>query len=172
MAALRLLAERGYDDFTVEVVAARVGVNKTTIYRWWPSKEALLGAALLDSEALYFDMPDTGSLRGDLLALAEHVAGLLVANTAVVTAIFGAAQRKPQLAELLHDFSADRLARERPIFERAVQRGELPPDVDPKTVMDLLDGAIWFRVLVRGEQIPPGFLAAIVDAILAGSTCR
>ena len=165
---LRALAEHGYDRLSVEDIAHRVGVNKTTIYRWWPAQEVLLGAALLDSDALYFDMPDTGSLRADLVSLAEHVAALLSAHLAVVTAILGAAHHKPQLAELLHGFAADRLARELPIFERAVARGELRPDADPKTIMDLLDGAIWFRILVRGEAIPAGHLAAVVEAILAG----
>ncbi|MFD0467130.1 TetR/AcrR family transcriptional regulator [Nonomuraea thailandensis] len=74
-ATLRLVAERGYDGLTVEGVAERSGVNKTTIYRWWPSKAALLGAALVESDVLGFDSPDTGSLRGDLVALVEGSGG-------------------------------------------------------------------------------------------------
>jgi AcrR family transcriptional regulator len=169
-AALRLLADNGYDGLTIESIARHSGVNKTTIYRWWPSKEALLAAALTDSDLLYFDMPDTGTLRGDLLALAEHVTAFLTAQHTIATAIFAAAQRKPELAALLHGFAADRLAREQPIFQRAIQRRELPSPTDPKTVMDLLDGAIWFRLLVRGETISPGHLANTVDLILNAIT--
>lgn len=168
-AALRLLADNGYDGLTIESIASHSGVNKTTIYRWWPSKEALLAAALINSDLLVFDMPDTGTLRGDLLALAESITALLSAHTSIATAILGAAH-KPELAALLHGFAADRLAREQPIFQRAIQRRELPSFADAKTIMDLIAGAIWCRLLLRGETIPPGHLANTVDLILNGIT--
>ncbi|MGO1053977.1 TetR/AcrR family transcriptional regulator [Crossiella sp. CA198] len=166
-ATLELLAEHGYDGLTVEGVAARGGVHKTTIYRWWSDKDALLGAALLNSALLEFPVPDTGTLRGDLLALTSHVLRLLTTepSASVVTAALSAAGR-PVLSRLAHDFFADRLAGELVIFDRARRRGEIPADTDPKLVVDLLAGAMWTRVLLRQEQPPPGFAAQAVDLVL------
>lgn len=169
-AALELLADKGYDGLTMEAVAARSGVNKTTLYRWWPAKDALLAAALTDSDLLSFPMPDTGSLRGDLLGLARAIAGLLTdpATAPVATAVLAAAPARPQLAAVGAAFFAERLGREQPVFERAVARGELDPGCDPAAIMDLLAGAIWFRLLLRGRPLTPEYLSGVVDLVVDG----
>ncbi|MFI9624149.1 TetR/AcrR family transcriptional regulator [Streptomyces sp. NPDC052042] len=166
---LRQLAERGYARLTIEAVAQDAGVNKTTIYRWWPSKPALLRAALSHARALDIDIPDTGSLRGDLIALTEQVIALLtdVRTEAVARAMLsGTGLPDGELAALSHDFFADRFSREQPVFARAVARGELPERTDPKLLMDLVAGAVWTRVLLRREPPPPGFARDVVDAVL------
>ncbi|WP_181772171.1 TetR/AcrR family transcriptional regulator [Amycolatopsis pittospori] len=170
-ATLGLLAEHGYEKLAIEAVAARSGVNKTTLYRWWPSKDALLAAALRDSDLFTLDVPDTGSLRGDLLAVATHIFRLLTSeHTApVVTATLTAGPRRPELGDVSRSFFADRMAREEPIFERAVARGELRAGADPVVVMDLLAGAIWFRLLLRGGEADPKFLEKAVDTVLNGA---
>ncbi|MFG3436090.1 TetR/AcrR family transcriptional regulator [Nonomuraea sp. NPDC047897] len=166
-ATLRLVAERGYDGLTVEGVAERSGVNKTTIYRWWPSKAALLGAALVEADVLGFEPPDTGSLRGDLVALVEGVVRLLTEPPArdVVVAALGAAVRHPDLDA--RAFFADRFARERQIFERAARRGE-PAAADPMLVVDLLAGAVWLRAVFRGLPLDDDFASRAVSAVLDG----
>ena len=170
-ATLELLADKGYDGLTIEEVALRSGVNKTTIYRWWPSKAALLGAALLDAPLLGFEMPDTGSLRGDLESLVRAVLTLLTNPPAahIVVAALGAATRSPELSAHARGFFADRLARERPIFQRAVTRGELPPDADPTLLMDLLGGAVWLRVVLRQTPVEHDFAARAVGIVLDGA---
>jgi AcrR family transcriptional regulator len=169
-ATLQLLREHGYDGLTIESVAARAGVNKTTIYRWWPSKGALLAAALVDSELLTSDIPDTGTLRGDLIALAESVAELLTGSRtgALVAALRAAVPRSPELTELSYSLFADRLIREQAIFHRAVERRELSPSANSKTIIDVLEGALWFRLLLRGETMPPNYIGTIIDTILNG----
>lgn len=169
-ATLELLAEHGYDRLAIEAVAARSGVNKTTLYRWWPSKDALLAAALSDSGLLALDVPDTGSLRSDLLAVATHIFRLLTSERTapVVTAALAAAPRRPELGDVSRTFFADRMAKEGPIFERAAARGELAAGTDPVVVMDLLAGAIWFRLLLRGGEAGPEFLEEAVDTVLHG----
>lgn len=154
----------------MEAVAARSGVNKTTLYRWWPSKDALLAAALNDSDLLSFTVPDTGTLREDLLAVAAGIRQLLTdeATAPIATAVLAAAPGRPQLATIGRAFFAGRLERERPMFERAVQRGELSGSADPAAIMDTLAGAIWFRVLLRGEAASPEYLRDIVDLVLSG----
>jgi len=173
-ATLQLLAERGYDGLAIESVAARAGVNKTTIYRWWPSKDALLAAALIDSELLAFAMPDTGTLRGDLIALAERLAELLTGprTAAVVAALRAAVPRRPELTGLAHSIFAEQLAREQTIFQRAIHRAELAQGADFTMVTDLLEGAIWFRLLLRGNTTGPDYIATVVDTILHGVRAR
>ncbi|MEU6431346.1 TetR/AcrR family transcriptional regulator [Microbispora sp. NPDC046973] len=169
-AALRLLAEKGYEGLTIEGVAERSGVNKTTIYRWWPSKAALLGTALVEARALDFDVPDTGSLRGDLHALLDGLARLLTTPPAadIAVAALGAAANSPELAEAARGLFADRFARERPIFERARERGEIGDSADPMMIMDLLAGAVWLRVVFRQLPLDDGFTERAVNAVLDG----
>lgn len=166
--ALELLGTEGYDGLTMESIAARSGVNKTTLYRWWPSKDAVLAAALENSELLTLTAPDTGTLRGDLLELTTGIQRLLTdpATAPIATAVLGAAADRPQLAAIGRAFFAGRLERERPVFERAVARGELPASADPAMIMDLLAGALWFRLLLRGEPVSARYIHEIIDLVL------
>lgn len=173
-AALELVGDRGFDALTIEGVAERSAVNKTTIYRWWPSKDALLADALVNSTLLELSVPDTGSLRGDLIALVNRVHDLLTGESTSVLAlaVFTAAASRPELAELTREFFADRLDKERKIFARAIARGELDDTVDPTTVVDMLLGAVWTRAVLRQSQVPQGFAAQVVDLLLPGLAPR
>ncbi|MEU9124019.1 TetR/AcrR family transcriptional regulator [Streptomyces sp. NPDC048506] len=170
-ATLDLLAEKGYEGLTVEGVAQRSGVNKTTLYRWWPSKGALLGAALTGARQLDLVAPDTGSLRGDLEALMRTMTTLLTAPPAaeIVVATLGAVTHSPELAGLVRDFLADRFAREQPIFDRAKARGELPADADPMLLVDLLAGAVWVRAVLRQLPLDDDFPTRVVATVLNGA---
>jgi AcrR family transcriptional regulator len=169
-ATLELLADKGYEHLTIEAVAERSGVHKTTIYRWWPAKAALLGAALVEAPLLRFEVPDTGSLRGDLEALVRAILGLLTTRPAadVAVAALSAAAHSPELAGYARAFFADRLARERAIFARAAARGELPRGTDPMLLMDLLAGAVWVRVVLRQTPVEPDFARRAVALVLDG----
>ncbi|MEV4745464.1 TetR/AcrR family transcriptional regulator [Streptosporangium sp. NPDC049248] len=173
-ATLELLAAKGYEGLTVEGVAERSGVNKTTIYRWWPSKAALLAAALVEADLLAMEPPDTGDLRGDLEALVEGVAALLTRPPAsdVAVAALGAAVHHPELAEATRRFFADRFAREAAVFERARRRGELSAEADPMLIVDLLAGAVWLRAVFRALPLDEDFAARAVSAVLDGSLAR
>ncbi|GIH68906.1 TetR/AcrR family transcriptional regulator [Sphaerimonospora thailandensis] len=169
-ATLELLMEKGYEGLTIEGVAERSGVNKTTIYRWWPSKAAVLGAALVESPGLDIEMPDTGSLHDDLKALTDGLAALLTTPPAsdIAVAALGAAANSPELAAAAKDFFADRLARELAIFERAAARGEIDATTDQMLIMDLLAGAVWLRVVFRGLPLDEDFTERAVSVVLKG----
>lgn len=173
-AALSLLVERGYHDLAMEAVAARAGVNKTTLYRWWPSKDAVLAAALTESDALALELPDTGSLEGDLRALAGRFAELLTdpATAPIAATLLTAGADRPELAAVAHAFFDDRLAREQPLLERAAGRGERVDGIDLRATMDLIAGAIWFRIFVRGAAPTAADLDEIVRAVLHGVRSR
>ncbi|MCX5206510.1 TetR/AcrR family transcriptional regulator [Streptomyces sp. NBC_00237] len=176
-ATLGLLQEGGYEGLTVEGVAERAGVNKTTLYRWWPSKGALLGAALVNGTQLDFPLPDTGSLQGDLEAVLGSVVTLLTTEPASKTAIaaLGAITQSPELATHARRFFADRLDREQPILSRAVARGELASGTDPALLthlMDLLAGAAWLRLVFRQLPLDADFVTRTVDTVLHGAVAR
>ncbi|MBP2327620.1 AcrR family transcriptional regulator [Kibdelosporangium banguiense] len=168
-ATLDLVVRHGYDGLTIEGVAACAGVNKTTIYRWWPSKDELLCTAFVETDLLKVDVTDTGSLRGDLIAVTHQVIDLLTGEegSRVTRASLGGLDR-PGLAKFVATLCAERLKAERPIFERAVARGEIAPGADPATTVDLLAGAIWYRVLVRQTELPTDFAEQLVDIVLGG----
>ncbi|MFE0376416.1 TetR/AcrR family transcriptional regulator [Streptomyces inhibens] len=170
-ATLDLLAAKGYEGLTIEGVAERSGVNKTTIYRWWPSKGALLGAALMGARRLDIEPADTGSLQGDLEALLHTITSLLTTPPAsdIAVAALGAVTHSPELATHVRDFFADRLTREQPVFTRAIARGELAPDADPMLLVDLLAGAAWLRVVLRQLPLDADFAPRAVHTILNGA---
>lgn len=171
-ATLELLAARGYDALNIEAVAAKAAVNKTTIYRSWSSKDELLAAALRQAPSLELHIPDTGTLRGDLVDIARQIAHLLSDEPSrrVAVVMLAAAPERPAITAASMSFFADRLQQERVIFERAAERGELAVSVEPGVAMDLLAGALWFRLLLRSEPVDEGYLATLVDTVLAGAT--
>ncbi|WP_214408520.1 TetR/AcrR family transcriptional regulator [Sphaerisporangium fuscum] len=173
-ATLEMLAENGYERLTIEGIAELSGVNKTTIYRWWPSKAALTGDALVEARVLDFQAPDTGSLRGDLKGLVDGMAALLTTPPAaeIAVAALGAAVNSPELTVATRRFFAERFARELPIFDRAANRGELRPGTDPMTIVDLLAGAVWLRAVFRGMPLEDGFADRAVDLVLDGARLR
>ncbi|MEU5951251.1 TetR/AcrR family transcriptional regulator [Streptomyces sp. NPDC047525] len=169
-ATLRALARDGFESMTIEGIAEESGVNKTTIYRWWPSKSALLGAALIDAPLLELPIPDTGHLRGDLEHLVDSLVRLLTTQPSgsVAQAVLGAAVGDPGLATYAQGFFADRLAREQSVIDRAVARGELPPGTDTMLLMDLLAGAVWLRVVFRRLPLDEDFARRTVAVVLDG----
>ncbi|WP_331719332.1 TetR/AcrR family transcriptional regulator [Streptomyces sp. NBC_00158] len=169
-ATLDMLGSLGFDSLTIEGVAQRSGVNKTTIYRWWSSKSELLRDALLHSHVLRFDPADTGSLRGDLTAIAEQVQQLLDdehRRTIVEAALVGAV-RHQAMRDLVVSFLDDRFGRHQPVFERAVARGDLPPDADPAPLVDALAGALWMRILVRRDAVADTYTRDLVGILMDG----
>jgi AcrR family transcriptional regulator len=169
-AALEVLAEVGPARFTVDEVALRAGCGKATIYRRWPSR----GALLLDTGhhrlGMRVDDPDTGSIRGDLVAFIGALAQKMHDTPAgrIMPAVIAEAVVNPEMRRVLSAFVRDRRQIPLAALRRAVERGELPPDTDLDLVLDLLGGMVFLRVLMLGEAPTSGQVEAAVDAVLAG----
>ncbi|MEV4641010.1 TetR/AcrR family transcriptional regulator [Actinoplanes sp. NPDC049548] len=166
-AADDLLAEKGFAALTIEGIAARAGVAKQTIYRWWPSKTDVLLEAFTEDAAEDLTPPDTGSLAGDLRAYLLLLAAYLTESDAgaVFRALNGQAQHDPALAARLREEHLTRQrARDRAPLERAVARGELPADADLDVLVDRLVGPIYYRVLVTGQAVGEEFVDELVRA--------
>ena len=169
-ATLAELAAHGFSGLSLDSVAARAQVHKTTVYRRWPTREQLVLDALLEQAAQTVAVPDTGSLRGDLRELALRSAAIQTspAGEAVVRAVAGGAPGNPELAAANGRFWAERLELDRAIVARASDRGEIDPRADPGPVIEALLGPLYFRLLVSGEPLDPDFIEGIVDLVVTG----
>ena len=169
-AADDLLVERGFAGVTIEGIAARAGVAKQTIYRWWTSKTAILFDALLTDAAEHFTPLDHGDLGSDLRDHLRQIATFLTATDAgvVCRALAGQAQHDPEVATRFQsEFVAPQRERDREPFLRARRRGELSENEDIDHAIDQLVGPTYYRVLITGEGVPPEFTDALVNRYLA-----
>ena len=167
-AAIDLVAEIGYDAMSIEAVATRAKASKATIYRRWPGKAQLVAEAVRRrSEPVLEDLPDTGSLRGDLLGMAQRmfdgingVDGGLICGLAV--AVRSDAEFGRLVSSHLHEEKLRSIAA---ILSRAEARGELPPGVDPSLVLQVAPGVALFHQ-ISGEPLDAAFAEHLVDRVL------
>lgn len=154
-AVLTGLAEHGYPALTVEYVAERSGVHKTTLYRRWGGVEGMVADALALAGEDAWAAPDTGSLAGDLRALALEVTDAFAdpAQAAAPTAFVGAAFQSERAAESLRDFYTERFRRCEPVVDRAVARGEAPAGTDPGAVVRAVSAPLFLRLFVTREPV-------------------
>src|SRR5947208_964085 len=169
-ATRELIIEGGVHGLTVEGVAARAGVAKTTVYRRWRSKEELALAVLLKS-AKEIAVPDLGNVRDELIAFLNDAVRVL-----------GRTLMGRVMQGLVSDFAANealgkafrdqvvslRLAGVRRLIDRAIERGELRSDVDVMLVQELLFGPLFYRLLLTGKKLDNRLAERVVDAVLPG----
>jgi AcrR family transcriptional regulator len=170
-AANAILEEIGFVDFTIDEVAQRAGVSKTTIYRRWSSKGTLVFEAFSADFLARQPLPDTGSLRGDLLAAIRSwirvVKGTVRGRTLV--GLIAEVQRDPELAEMWREhFLSPVRAHHRGMIDRAFARGELNPDTDSEVVLDMVYGAAYHRLLQSHLPLTDRFAQSVVEAATAG----
>jgi AcrR family transcriptional regulator len=159
-ATLAELAERGYPGLTVERVAERSGVHKTTVYRRWHSVEGLIADALELASGEPWPIPDTGAIGSDLRALAREVLiGLTDPHAGPVSTAFVSAAVQNSAAASVHAFFLARHEQAASVVTRAVQRGELPAGTDPVEVVRATVAPLYYRHFITGDPID----AAVAD---------
>jgi AcrR family transcriptional regulator len=147
-ASMDELAEHGYGALTMEGIAARAGVGKQTIYRWWPSKAEVVLDALLDLAAARISVPDKGTLDADLTAFLTDSFRPYELRP-ILTGLMAHAVLDPAFATAFRDrFLFSRRAALRQILSRAAGRGEIAPEVDPELLIDVVYGVLWYRLLL------------------------
>lgn len=166
-AAVALLAEIGYQELSIERVAARAGVGKATIYRWWNSKSALVIEAMEHGMALA-PPPRTGDPRTDLRETIRAAAYTFAATPAgaTVPALAADITRDPTTAQQLRNFLRPRRDAAREMLHQAAALGQLPVDIDIETVIDLFVGAIFYRSMVRGLEVDDEMIEQLVSLVL------
>ncbi|MFB7129673.1 TetR/AcrR family transcriptional regulator [Kitasatospora sp. NPDC056273] len=168
-AADDLLVEKGFTGVTIEGIAARAGVAKQTVYRWWKTKTDILLDAFLQDAAEALTPPDHGDLARDLRAHLRQLAEFLTRSDAgaVFRALIGHAQHDPAFAAALRSgYLDEQRRRDRLPLERAVARGQLVAGLDTAAEIDQLVGPVYHRVLVTAEPVDQAFTDRLVEAFL------
>ena len=173
-ASLAELGERGYAAVTVEGIAARAGVGKQTIYRWWPSKaDVVLEAAGVEAEAR-IAVPDRGSLAADLRGFLAATFRQR-AQQRVVVGLMAQALLDADFAEKFREqFLFRRRAALRSVFDRARERGEIGPDEDVELLLDVVFGVLWYRMLIGHAPLTRRAADQLAELVLrtVGQTTR
>ncbi|HEV2368883.1 MAG TPA: TetR/AcrR family transcriptional regulator [Acidimicrobiales bacterium] len=170
-AALELVAEVGYDRMTIDAVAARAKAGKATVYRRWPSKAELVIDAFVNEALGGADLPDTGSLRSDALALARRLWDdtAPIPRARVMAGLVSALLTQPELRETLATVAHPPQSVVEEIYRRAVSRGEIPQPVDMDLIGSVIPSMCMFRLVTTGEPPTPEFLERVIDTVLLPS---
>jgi AcrR family transcriptional regulator len=166
-----LIGELGYEGVSIEAIAKHAGVGKQTIYRWWPSKGAIALEALNDSLVTVTDFPDTGDIVEDLRTQMKGVTELLSTTEfgRVYQGLLAAAQSDPSISQAhLDQIIAPANVACYARLEKAKERGEMRADADLQALIDLLYGAIYYRLLLHTRPLEPDQIDAALDITFDG----
>jgi AcrR family transcriptional regulator len=167
-AVLELLPEIGYERMSIDAVATRARVSKATIYRRWPGKPQMVADALRHQKFEKHVAVDTGSLRGDLLAMIQAMARICVADIPLMLAVVFAMRSNPELARLMreHVLPAARTGSDG-ILDRAQARGEITPSAQVRELFHgLAPALLTSRLVAEGLPIDDTYLECVVDHVL------
>jgi AcrR family transcriptional regulator len=165
---LSLLQHTGFPDLTIEAIAADAGVGKTTVYRWWPDKGALVVDAFASSTETKLHFPDTGSVYRDMSLQMNQFLGILRTRRGrIVAELLGAGQSDPELLEAFRErFLRPRRQEAYKTLRRGIERGELPKRLDLDLVLDILYGAMYMRFLIRHDELSESYVKEVCRLVL------
>jgi AcrR family transcriptional regulator len=169
-AAFAELGEKGYGGLSIEAVALRSGVAKTTVYRRWPTRDELVADALDSRSDRNEPVPDTGSLRGDLKEFCEGVRNKLTSNhgKAMLKSLVAAVDQSPEIVETVQRFWRERRDVGGNLIERWKGRGVLSPETDADLLVEVILAPIYLRVLLPGGPLTADVLERFIDLALDG----
>ncbi|MER9949951.1 TetR/AcrR family transcriptional regulator [Mesorhizobium sp. M0047] len=167
-AAEAVLVEAGYAGFSIEAVARRARAGKPTIYRWWPSKAALLLEVYQRQKRV--DVPDTGRLEEDLVGFVNNLFAHWreTSSGSVFRSLIAEAQSDDMAAAALNDYARGRRSHTGQIVERAKARGEIPTEIDPAVVADLIASFAWKHLLTNRLDEDEATIRKAVGYIMRG----
>ncbi|MFC0110624.1 TetR/AcrR family transcriptional regulator [Kibdelosporangium aridum] len=154
-ATLTELTEKGYAGLTVDEIARRTGVHKTTIYRRWGDLRTLVLDAMTENATMDIPIPDTGEIEQDLRRLAESFVDWITSTTgrAILAVLLSDAAGLPEIADIPRKLYEDGPRRVAPMIAAAVDRGELPADIDPAGLVKTLLAPIFFDLVITGVAV-------------------
>jgi AcrR family transcriptional regulator len=174
-ATLAELARVGYARMSMEAIARRAGVGKAAIYRRWPDKSALVVTVISAVAADDVEVPDTGTLQGDVRALLAANAKLLrrPMTQRILADLMAETRRAPELEAALRTRVQDRRrTKGRELLGRAIARRELPADLDFELALDLLAAPLYWRIVASRRPATPAYLDTLTTMILAAFGAR
>jgi AcrR family transcriptional regulator len=170
-AVLDELNDNGYAGLSVEAVASRAGVNKTTIYRRWPTLDDLLVDALMTWSQDAIPGPDTGSIETDLLTLGRTLADQLNGGVGrqIAAVVLTAGLRSAQLRDATRCYFDQQAARAAPVVAQAIDRGELPANTDTNVLLTTFRAPLFYRMVTTGDPIDDDLIAQTTRVTLAAA---
>jgi AcrR family transcriptional regulator len=170
-AAMDVLAETGYDGMTMDMVASRAKAGKATVYRRWSSKGELVLDAIACMKAGdidYDNLPDTGTLRGDLIAMIKpHSIQDAKRKLQVMAGVVSMLSRSPELADAANAALVEPRAKvNRILMQRAIDRGEISADCDIETLALISPSMAAYRVLILRKPVDRAFLLSLIDGVI------
>jgi AcrR family transcriptional regulator len=171
-ATLAELADGGYESLSIPGIAEKANANKTSLYRRWPSKDDLIRDALLSVMPQSADIPNTGHLQGDLLALARSVASFTQSRAGIAIIRIMLAQGQHSQLRAMAEAAYGEAGKQGPwlVMQRAQQRGELKPGTDPSLILFTLAGGVMHRVFVERRPADDAFVERLVGLIVGGAS--
>ena len=166
---LEALAEQGFHSLSVPAIAERAELNKTSVYRRWPTKGALVTAALERALGHRAPLPDTGSLRDDLLAFAQGAVAFVHSpvGRGVMRTLLADAD-DPEVRELAATMLREQTSGPRVLFRRAQARGELARDADVSMALRVVAGAILHRAFIEHKEPTGAFVTGLITLLCDG----
>ena len=170
---LRLLQQEGYDGLTLDAVAATARASKATVYRRWPTKAELVLAAFIEGVRQVAVAPETGTLRGDLMQLAEVCCDQAREHASTMRAVMVEVSRNPALNDVMqHQFLDQRKALIDHVLGQAVDRGEIDAAAITEDLWDVMPGYLIFRSIWSANPPTPHTIQALVDDVMMPSLTR
>jgi AcrR family transcriptional regulator len=168
---LKLLRRSSFSGLTIEAIAADADVGKATVYRWWPNKGALVVDAFASSAESELHFPNTGSVYRDMsLQMTQFLGVLRSQRGRIVAALLAGGQSDPELLTAFRErFLRPRREEAYKTLRRAIQRGELPENLDLDIVLDTLYGAIYMRFLIRHDELSENYVHEVCRLVLGGA---
>lgn len=165
--ATALVLDVGVSGFTIDELAKRSGVAKTTIYRHFPTRNELLIAAL-DGQIPVPETPDTGTFRGDLVAFLTSLVPIFEdqAIRMVSLDLLALSAREPEITELFQALANARSGPLDTMIERGQHRGEVRTDIDALTLLEVIEGPMFMRSIMRPDQITSFDIESHVEGVL------
>ncbi len=169
-AAADLLLSNGFSEATIEAIAARAGVSKVTIYKWWPSRGAVAIDAYFHRFIQSTIFPDSGNTVVDITTQVLHLIETFRGRAGEVMAeLLGQAQLDPALSDVLRErWLQPRRALSTAVLQRGIDRGEIRSDVTVSIVLDEIYGPVYFRLMTRLHPLTDEFATELVQNVLRG----
>jgi AcrR family transcriptional regulator len=167
---LELLKESGFTDLSIESIAAHAGVGKATVYRWWPNKAALVVDAFVSVVEEELRYPVSGPAKKAIRERMNRWTKVFRSPLGqVIAAVIGAGQSEPEMLRAFYDHWVEPRRREaRRLLKQSMKNGEIRADVDPDTVLDILYGPLYLRLLLQNAPLTADFADAVFDIIMPG----
>ena len=168
-ATLEILAEDGFGALTIDAVAEKAGVHRTTLYRRWGTRERLVVDALAAQSTTEIPIPDTGTIQSDTEAIAKMVSANLASplGRALAQGMVGHGE-DDEIRSVTEEFWRTRFERTDVVVNRAIERRELPEDTDPRLVVEMVVAPVWFRSIVTRSPIDDALITQVVETVIRG----